>query len=287
MKKSTRRTMMMSSLAMLIVAVLALGTATYAWFTSSNQGSITNIEFSATSAGGIEFSTNGTTWKSDLDFVNDFGLSPKVFAPISAHTTLANDTFNLFGGYIPNEEQDPTNAGNIVITGPASADNYYEMVFYVRNSADEDITVSLTNATISDTATTANGSTIHTSYATRLGMILSNPAENGTAVGDIGNQAASSYIMQPAEGFDAEYHGIIAAGVWAPDAVDTHIAATGQDGVAAQATNAVAPTDVSFSIPASSFLRVRLFVWLEGQDHDCDNSLGSGAVAINLFFEKN
>lgn len=293
MKKSTRRTMMMSSLAMLIVAVLALGTATYAWFTTSNQGSVQNIQFNATSAGGIEFSTNGTTWKSDLDFDTDFNQTVKTFSPISAHSVLVNNSFALYDGYIPNSED--TNgyaeqAGNIVITGAASTNNYYELVFYVRNSADAPITVSLNNASITDTVTASSGDLIPTSTATRLGFILSNPVANGTAVEEIGTTAANSMIVQPENGYDTSYYGIYdvtTPAVLAPDSTYSHIAATGQTGVASSATTTYHASDVSFEIPAQSFVRVRLFVWLEGQDVDCDNSLGSGNVAINLFFEKN
>gem|GEM_PF-3325108 len=287
MKKSTRRTMMMSSLAMLIVAVLALGTATYAWFTTSNQGSIQGIQFNATSAGGIEFSVNGTEWKSDLNFSEFPNYEVKTFSPISAHSTLVNDTFALYDGYIPNAEQDATNAGKIVITGAASTSNYYELVFYVRNSADENITVSLTRSSVTDNGVTSNGTTIPTSTATRLGFILSNPVANGTDVSEVGTAAASSMIMQPDDGYDLEYHGIIGAGVWEPDSPYNYIAAVGQDGVASAATATVHASDITFAIPAQSYLRVRLYVWLEGQDHDCDNSLGSGNVAIDLFFEKN
>ncbi len=66
-KSNAKRRMLFSSLAMMVVSVVALSTATYAWFDSSNSGKITNLSVRAADASGISLSTNPTTgWKTTL-----------------------------------------------------------------------------------------------------------------------------------------------------------------------------------------------------------------------------
>ena len=43
MKTNSRKRLLVSSVAMLLVAMLALGTATYAWFTQNTQATADNL----------------------------------------------------------------------------------------------------------------------------------------------------------------------------------------------------------------------------------------------------
>lgn len=281
MKKSTRRTMMMSSLAMLIVAVLALGTATYAWFTTSNTGSITNIQFQAQAAGGIEFSLNGVDgWKSNLQF-SDFGLDQAIFYPVSTDGSVSNSHYTMYLGTIPE-------GVDTITTTVDDGTNYYLLPYYVRNASDEDITVTLTNSTTVQDGNEA----IHTTYATRVGFIVSGDAADyqaGQTAANISDASAPRLNKIYEAASVNPYFGITAEGTLAPDTANNrpHIAASGQAGVAGTATSTTSTaTDINFQVPAHSIVKVYTYVWLEGQDIDCDNALGSGIVNINLFFEK-
>ncbi len=62
MKANSRRIVLISSLAMLLVALVALSTATFAWFTNSTQATANGINVTANAAKGLQISTDGTTW---------------------------------------------------------------------------------------------------------------------------------------------------------------------------------------------------------------------------------
>ena len=55
--KSTRKRLLVSSVAMLLVAMLALGTATYAWFTSNPLASASGLNMKATASKGLVIQT--------------------------------------------------------------------------------------------------------------------------------------------------------------------------------------------------------------------------------------
>lgn len=77
MKTTSRKRLLISSVAMLLVAMLALGTATFAWFTQNT--SATADEFSARTVKASELklsSKNVTTWTESLHYNYDKVLKP-------------------------------------------------------------------------------------------------------------------------------------------------------------------------------------------------------------------
>src|SRR5574344_906314 len=74
-QSSFRKKALLSSTAMLLVAMLALGAATYAWFTNNPMASATGLTLKATSANGLVIQTatrkaaQPTFWGHD-DFLN-------------------------------------------------------------------------------------------------------------------------------------------------------------------------------------------------------------------------
>ncbi|WP_294908703.1 hypothetical protein [uncultured Ruminococcus sp.] len=79
MKTSSRKRLLVSSVAMLLVAMLALGTATYAWFTSSTAVYADGISIRTTKASKLEISKSDGKWGNHVDY----GVS-KIMYPISS-----------------------------------------------------------------------------------------------------------------------------------------------------------------------------------------------------------
>lgn len=79
MKTSSRKRLLVSSVAMLLVAMLALGTATYAWFTSSTAVYADGINVRTTKASKLEISKKDGEWKNHVDY----GVS-KIMYPVSS-----------------------------------------------------------------------------------------------------------------------------------------------------------------------------------------------------------
>ena len=84
MKTSSRRRVLISSVAMLLVAMLALGTATFAWFTSSTVATANGINVRTSKASKLEISKDDLAWGTLVDYEVD----NKLLLP----TTSANGT---------------------------------------------------------------------------------------------------------------------------------------------------------------------------------------------------
>lgn len=79
MKTNSRKKLLVSSVAMLLVAMLALGTATYAWFTSSTVATAKGINVMTTKSSELQISSVNTDWGTLIDY----GTKNKVLLPAS------------------------------------------------------------------------------------------------------------------------------------------------------------------------------------------------------------
>ena len=62
MKTTSRKRLLISSVAMLLVAMLALGTATFAWFTSSTTATASNINVKTIKSSELQISKSTRVW---------------------------------------------------------------------------------------------------------------------------------------------------------------------------------------------------------------------------------
>ena len=69
MKKSRKR-LLISSVAMLLVAMLALGTATFAWFTQSTTARTQNLSVQTTKASTLTISKSDNNWGNIVNYAN-------------------------------------------------------------------------------------------------------------------------------------------------------------------------------------------------------------------------
>lgn len=94
MKTNSRKRLLVSSVAMLLVAMLALGTATYAWFTSNKSVTADGMKVKASSAKGLQITgTNGNTWGPAYTFT---GTNSKAatLTPVSAPYTKGTSSLS-------------------------------------------------------------------------------------------------------------------------------------------------------------------------------------------------
>lgn len=84
MKTTSRKRLLISSVAMLLVAVLALGTATFAWFTTSTNPYADNFSAKTTKQSTLLLSDSSRTgWTSHLDY----NVGNKIMYPASGNGT--------------------------------------------------------------------------------------------------------------------------------------------------------------------------------------------------------
>lgn len=80
MKANSRRRVLISSLAMLLVAIVALGTATYAWFTSSTTAIAKGLNVKTAQASELQISDFTKGWGTEVNY----GITNKVLLPTSS-----------------------------------------------------------------------------------------------------------------------------------------------------------------------------------------------------------
>jgi predicted ribosomally synthesized peptide with SipW-like signal peptide len=80
MKNTTfRRRALISSIAMLLVALVALGSATFAWFTSSTTATANGIKVSTIKSSELQISKSDLQWGTQVDY-----NTQDIFAPVSS-----------------------------------------------------------------------------------------------------------------------------------------------------------------------------------------------------------
>lgn len=76
MKTTSRKRLLVSSVAMLLVAMLALGTATYAWFTSNTTATANGLNVKTSKTSTLEISKSDHEWGTSVDYAHTQSMYP-------------------------------------------------------------------------------------------------------------------------------------------------------------------------------------------------------------------
>lgn len=260
----TRKRMLLSSIAMLLVALVALGSATYAWFTVSKTVTANEMRVQAIASAGLEISNTGAsgTYDTTVSFgqTNDAtsfqlkpvswnGTTPTGFIPAANVTDDTNGTYS--GAFKASESASPTAAS----TGLAYGHNNYFAIYkvWVRSAK--------TNS--GDTYTTSDAHTV------RAKVAITGDNAAFARVQFIDNTASTKTIYADAA---AEDNTVVAAAgsektIYTTVAHDTFAAVTG--------TEANVATGKEYTV----------IVWFDGEDAQCKDSAKNSAASIVLTFE--
>ena len=255
--KSSRKRLLVSSVAMLLVAMLALGTATYAWFTSSNSVTADGIRVRTSKTSKLEICSNSSGWKAD-------GFTYENVSGIMFPASSSNGT-DWYTGTAANSSS-YAKAADKNFTKLQKTDNQYETKYVyanmlgIRNTGDQP--VSNVKITISNT-----GNAEYLRYA-----IVPVTANGVTAPADGG-------VAAMAEGAFKGHIYSTAARSWNPVVSET--AVTAEDNVySSTATTEISVTTGSEKLNKNDMRFYNVFVWFEGQDTECkDANAGQGITA--------
>jgi len=266
------------TMAMLLVAVMALTGTTYAWFTTTKKATVGTVDIKVTTAQGMKIAvkTSATAnansgWKSTLsanDIKGSYGSTwNDGFASgweATSTTNAVNTTSHALAFF--KAELDPDNANNLKSI-VVDTSNYFKFDVYIQNNATTARKCSLADTTVTGDAKTA----------LRLAMIVQG-TNTGLDFADISDGGTTATI-------------------WSYDAVATSglknafTSTTGTPSVSMTDTTYVGAQTLTsdfgtmkFSIPAQSVAKVTIYYWLEGQDPDCVNALTSKQAALDLVF---
>ncbi|MBQ6676591.1 MAG: hypothetical protein IJM71_00935, partial [Clostridia bacterium] len=208
----TRKRMLLSSLVMLIVAAMALASVTYAWFTTSKTATVTNIQFTAKAAEGIQLSANGSNgWKGTLTSADIAGATDQgnffnangVLVPVSTVGAVAGGQMAIFKGII--DENNQLDSIDVSTDAPTGTEmKFYKFNIYIKNVGAEAVTVKL--------ASTGNS-------------VTGGDAANGIAASGIENAARVAFIDQKS----ASANNGTASVIWEPNTGHTNETAQNRD----------------------------------------------------------
>ena len=301
-KKKNMKTVV-ASIAAVAMTFASLGTATYAWFTRGTEATATGFEFTASAASGIQISTDALDWKSNIssaDFTAALGsggvqegnrLTINGMEPVSTVDTVTAGMFSFFNA--------TSGDGNYTLA--ADTDNYLVFDLYFMNQGAEELTLSLTD----DSSVVDGVVDNNTSLSTRVAFVVEGSSNDPAAVVTMAT-GSNTYIWEPnsltrtttALGSGAVdsakylYNGVENANGGVPvDTTDAYgflAAGTYTDPVITTKDIAIGDSPVVATLPSAAIgqiTKVKVFVWMEGQDVDCSNAISSGDVIIELGFD--
>lgn len=283
--------------AMLLLTGVALSTASYAWFTANTKLELGELDVNVQATNGIQVSTDAINWKSSLttaeltaaSYTGSKNQFPSVLTPVSTIGSTTAGIFDMYYGALQDN-------GTITLTKETDAQGtdgkYVAFDLFISSTATKEIELLDTSKVV---ATGEKDSKLQ--YSARVGFLNKGTDETSTpATAYALNGSISQTIWQP----NADQHTSIAInnGSVSAGEIPTYLGAKaiGEgvdiDGdkfgslsatlVNTKVTETAWP-DTTILTVNPGITKLRIYVWIEGQDVDCENtaSLGTG-IKINV-----
>ena len=297
MKKQIRRAML-ATVAMMLMGIVSLTGVTYAWFSQSDTAIVGGMDLGIVSKeGGVLISAipNPDEWAYRLDLnIKETEYNPASMVPANIKS---DGTIQFYNGVI--NESKPSE----IYTEAVTQNKYYieKDVYFYNDSMDSPITVLLDKE-----STILSDVTNGVDMAMRLAVVDHGVYDKGTTESTIKNfkttdpEKVSIYEFNAKQHLDASTDAKTTYGVKAESGVDQYFDAKAEENrLAAAGAGATSEylektttvhkdttENISFEIPANSYYRVTVYLWLEGQDVDCKNAISGSHMNIQLAFTK-
>ena len=306
MKKTFKKRAFISAIAMLIVSAIVLTSATYAWFSMAKRVEVESMELNVTSPEGIQISANTTAFTTKLTVDNIKGTDE----------TAGGKRFNAYEGHINNIPTTVKPSSSTFATSNAlpawfdgSINDQGTMdISGVSNEVGSgfvafDLFVKLKSATTvkfgSSTITCEGNSELPT--AMRMALVncgtVAEKAEASTIQAALPAQASASVVYE----VDASNHTsaatlLGASGIMTTkpiflagsgirtDSTYNNIVSGGYYDTALRVTLATTAANAKVDLKAG-ISRVRVYMWMEGNDVDCANDVAGSTINFNLVLE--
>ena len=320
MKKSKRKANLKASLLVLLLIAILLMSSTYAWFTSNTQVTISTLEVNVVAQNGLQISADGTNWKTVLDiadimpdgtlatsYATNTNQIPEFMEPVSSIGNVTSGNMDMFYGVTSSD----VDSGTFQLTATKETDTqgtegrYIVFDIFLRVDAESQLALT-TGSGVSDINASGKG----LENAARVGFVVEGTQAVGTDLTTIqgmnGGSAETTYIWEPNS--DAHTEAAIANakntygvtitnnqqvkhfGVKAPittpiPLIQTH---TGADPTYFEETDTIQTSttmaETQLLTLDAGITKVRVYMWIEGQDFDCDNSASGSDLAFDLQF---
>lgn len=303
MKKNLVKKAVLPALVALLCSVVALTSVSYAWFTLGNTASVDGMDMKVTSAGGLQISASGDegTFKSNLLFsdlkkvnTNQLlytvvdGKEQKVeVVPVSTAGSVVDGKLAFYTGTIEDGQ---------LSSSSKTTTNYMYFDVYVKVVAGKTLYLdagSIVNAIDKEThlasrvafvnlgyaATAAEAKALNTESADAIKIWEPNALIRSQAVKNAGNQT---------DGNQQEYQGIASVDGTKPVLSGTNVVTFAPAQVTDKDSDNYMQTTEAVELfeLGEGYNKIRVYIWVEGQDVDCVNEISGGTFAITLKFKQ-
>lgn len=324
-KKSKRKNDLRSSIILLLILLLLLITSTYAWFTANQRVTISTLNVHIEAQNGLQISTDGTTWKSIIEntditenaYTGNTNIVPANMVPVSTTGDVESGLLKMFYGEVNADDAD---GGKYKLTAEATSDDKGQYIaFDIFLRVDKSTPLVMTTASNVIMNQNVVGNTDKgIKNAARVAFCIEGTQPVGTALDTITGMtgATSAYIWEPNSNWHTDAavahardnYGTTTTSGGTADAITTHgIKADIATGIVLNESNATnnanyfaavtpdyitksnengvmdAAKDIFTLEPGIS--KVRVYMWIEGQDVDCENTASGTDISFNLQFE--
>jgi hypothetical protein len=253
--KNMRKKALLSSVAMLLVAVVALSSATYAWFTANSAASVHGVKLTSTTASSLQFSTteNGT-----YSAILDLAAADQTLTPVSTVDATAFFKVNADSSVTVGTAGET----NVASIGTAETALYYTTTFWVKAGVDTGLAVTSIDAGNLASALRVSLTIGGTTY-------ILDPQVSGTTYGI--NKAETTTT------------GVTYAELYKGQTSTNDVV---KDCTAIQTALSTGATKIgTIALNANVAQQITMKVWLEGNDVNCTDALANVSLDdLNIHF---
>jgi len=327
MKKKKHKRKIKSMLFLLFLTSISLSTATYSWFSTNRIVYIGELSIKVQAQGGIEISTDAKEWNTMLSqediinanetYENSINQLPLTMEPVSTAKKVSNGKLEMFYGYTENVENDyilmanknEEQEGN----GEESEGKFMAFDVFLKTTNDTKLYLS------NESGATYEGENPGIENSVRFAFLVEGnlPATTDYKIIQNLNKATenTTYIWEPNYDTHSENGIKNAKQVYGINVNSNNNQQILYDGIFANITkdDKILIADANqknypelfkrvnvdyltssnfdsnieiFSLKAG-ITKVRIYIWIEGQDVDCENNSAVGDIEFNFQFTTN
>lgn len=287
-------------------SLLALTSVSYAWFTLGNEAKVDSFDVNVTLAEGLQISADAENWKSTLtigELANStlYQVPTKGIFPTSSAGEVAGGQLNIFYGSYKSDILTVEKLTDGTTYDPDGANTVYQADYqyiafdlYVKLDKETDLKLSSTSKVEAVTENKNTHTAVRVAFV-NLGTDDTNTVNTakalGSSVATTGAETDSEIIRiwEPNSLLDVKgdakaksgYKGV--KGVNSSAATNTSNATLSTEDVTTfDLNNAAEPL---FEDLKAGITKIRVYIWLEGQDVECINDISGATFKVSLNFE--
>ncbi|MEE0980594.1 MAG: hypothetical protein U0K91_02825 [Acutalibacteraceae bacterium] len=314
-KKSQKNRAFFAAIAMLLLSAIVITTASFAWFSLGRSAMASNLDLKVTKQGeGIQISANATSFTDTLTFEDlngtsttgfqavseDYNFFPAMIEPASSSFAL-NALPAFFTGGVDKatntlESLATTSDNGVDVYGKSDAETpagskqagYYVFDVFVDYSGGEtaQLKIGQSDITVKNDESDGTQAIAEAANAMRIGFVNCGTVTKGAnpAQATSGSEAVIFATNEDARNTQP----IASTGMSAEIAEDAYTVPKSSAGDITIADNYNCAVDTGAEDQVinitSGVNRIRVYIWMEGQDANCTDSLQSQLVSANLVF---